>query len=419
MAGAGTSEQQTESAYAWYRLAASLALMTLGCAGMYSVAVVLPAVQAEFAVARGDASLPYTMTMVGFGIGGVLMGRITDRFGVMVTILVGALGIGTGFVAAGHAASLWQFSLASGVLIGLLGASASFAPLVADTSMWFTRRRGIAVAICTSGMFLSGALWPPLVQHFVQSAGWRDTYIGVGIACVVAMLPLSLMLARRPPQAPAPVTNQAAGGLTGGERPLGMAPATLLILLSVAGLACCVAMGMPQVHIVAYCSDLGFGAARGAEMLSLMLVCGIASRLFFGALSDRIGGLRTLLTGSVLQCIGLLLFLPFDGLASLYVVSAFFGLSQGGIIPAYALIVREYFATAEVGARVGTVLMATLSGMALGGWLSGAIFDWTGSYRAAFYNGIAWNLVNIVIVAMLLLRANAAVQALHKGARAA
>jgi MFS family permease len=343
------------------------------------------------------------MTMAGFGIGGVLMGRLTDRYGVMATVLVGAVGIGTGFVAAGYAASLWQFSLASGVLIGLLGASASFAPLVADTSMWFTRRRGIAVAICTSGMYLSGTLWPPLVQHFVQSVGWRQTYVGVGLACFVAMLPLSLMLAKRPPQiAAAPL---AAGTVAATDRPLGMAPAMLLVLLSVASFACCVAMGMPQVHIVAYCSDLGFGAARGAEMLSLMLVCGIASRLFFGWVSDRIGGLRTLLTGSVLQCLGLLLFLPFDGLASLYAVSAFFGLSQGGIIPAYALIVREHFAAATVGARVGAVLMATLIGMALGGWLSGAIFDWTGSYRAAFYNGIGWNLLNIAIIAMLLLRA--------------
>jgi MFS family permease len=403
MAGARATLRDIESPYAWWRLAASLAMMTLGCAGMYSVAVVLPAVQAEFAVARGDASLPYTMTMAGFGIGGVLMGRLTDRYGVMATVLVGAVGIGTGFVAAGYAASLWQFSLASGVLIGLLGASASFAPLVADTSMWFTRRRGIAVAICTSGMYLSGTLWPPLVQHFVQSVGWRQTYVGVGLACFVAMLPLSLMLAKRPPQiAAAPL---AAGTVAATDRPLGMAPAMLLVLLSVASFACCVAMGMPQVHIVAYCSDLGFGAARGAEMLSLMLVCGIASRLFFGWVSDRIGGLRTLLTGSVLQCLGLLLFLPFDGLASLYAVSAFFGLSQGGIIPAYALIVREHFAAATVGARVGAVLMATLIGMALGGWLSGAIFDWTGSYRAAFYNGIGWNLLNIAIIAMLLLRA--------------
>ncbi len=162
---------------------------------------------------------------------------------------------------------------------------------------------------------------------------------------------------------------------------------------------------MPQVHIVAYCSDLGFGAARGAEMLSLMLGFGIVSRLGSGWISDHIGGLRTLLLGSILQGVALLLFVPYGGLTTLYVVSALFGLFQGGIVPAYALVVREYFTPREAGARVGTVLMATLFGMALGGWMSGAIFDLTGSYRAAFINGIAWNLLNVSVVAFLLYRA--------------
>ena len=180
-----------------------------------------------------------------------------------------------------------------------------------------------------------------------------------------------------------------------------------LVLLCVAGVSCCVAMSMPQVHIVAYCGDLGFGAARGAEMLSLMLGMGVVSRLVSGWISDRIGGLRTLLLGSLLQGVALLLFLPFDGLVSLYLVAGLFGLLQGGIVPAYALIVREYFSPSEAGSRVGTVLMATLFGMALGGWMSGAVFDLTGSYRAAFLNGIAWNLLNVAIVSFLLYRAKA------------
>ena len=185
---------------------------------------------------------------------------------------------------------------------------------------------------------------------------------------------------------------------------LPVSPATLQVLLCIAGVACCVAMSMPQVHIVAYCGDLGYGPARGAQMLSLMLGFGIVSRLAFGWISDHIGGLRTLLLGSTLQMIALVLFLPFKGLVSLYVVSALFGLFQGGIVPSYALIVREHFTPGEAGARVGTVLMATLFGMALGGWMSGAIFDLTGSYRAAFANGIAWNLLNMGIVAALLYR---------------
>ncbi len=378
--------------------------------------MVLPRIQAEFGVARADASLPYTLTMVGFGLGGILMGRLADRFGVMVPVMIGAVGLGLGFVAAGSAVSVLQFSLAQGVLIGLLGTSATFAPLVADTSQWFTRRRGIALAICMSGNYLAGAVWPPIVQHFVGSVGWRQTYIGLGVFCLVAMLPLALVLRRRPPVTAALAELSASAQSLGDASlaapllaatpvgHLGMSPAMLQGLLCVAGVSCCVAMSMPQVHIVAYCGDLGFGAARGAEMLSLMLGMGVVSRLASGWISDHIGGLRTLLLGSVLQGIALLLFLPFDGLVPLYVVSGMFGLFQGGIVPSYALIVREYFTPQEAGARVGTVLMATLFGMALGGWMSGKIFDLTGSYKAAFFNGIAFNLLNISIVLFLLYR---------------
>ena len=394
-----------ESPYAWMRLAVSLVLMTIGGSGMYSVTVVLPRIQEEFGVARADASLPYTLTMIGFGLGGVLMGRLADRFGVLVPVGLGAVGLGAGFIAAGMAPNLWLFCAAQGVMIGLLGTSATFAPLVADTSQWFDRRRGIALAICMSGNYTAGAVWPPVMQYFIDSVGWRQTYIGMGVFCVAAMLPLALVLRRRPPiHMPVAAAPTAAGITPAAVRPMGMNAGTVQALLCVAGVSCCVAMSMPQVHIVAYCGDLGFGAARGAEMLSLMLGLGVVSRLVSGWISDRIGGLRTLLLGSILQGIALLLFLPFDGLVSLYVVSGLFGLFQGGIVPAYALIVREHFSPREAGARVGTVLMATLFGMALGGWMSGAVFDLTGSYRAAFINGIAWNVLNVAIVLFLLYR---------------
>ncbi len=398
---------EVESGYAWVRLMVSLLLMTIGGAGMYAVTVVLPTVQVDFGVDRAAASLPYTLTMIGFGFGGILMGRLADRFGVMAPLMLGAVGLGTGFVSAGLAGSLWHFSLAQGLLLGLLGTSATFAPLVADTSLWFTRRRGIALGICMSGNYVAGAVWPPVIQHFVESSGWRATYIGIGVFCILSMLPLALVYRRRPPTVsplptaagPAPVAPLQS------VRPLGLSPAMLQGLLSVAGVACCVAMSMPQVHIVAYCGDLGFGAARGAQMLSVMLGMGIVSRLVSGWIADHIGGLRTLLLGSVLQGVALFMFLWTDGVGSLFLVSAMFGLFQGGIVPSYALIVREYFTPKEAGARVGTVLMATLFGMALGGWMSGEIFDLTGSYRAAFVNGIAWNALNIGIVLFLLMRA--------------
>lgn len=402
-----------ESPYAWLRLAVSLMLMTIGGSGMYSVTVVLPRIQADFGIDRADASLPYTLTMIGFGVGGILMGRLADRFGVLVPVAIGAFGLGAGFIAAGLAPNIWLFGAAQGLLIGLVGTSATFAPLVADTAQWFERRKGIALAICMSGNYAAGAVWPPVMQHFIDAAGWRQTYVGIGVFCLATILPLAFLLRRRPPlHVLAPVAPGAAeAAAPARDRPMGLRPMTALLLLSTAGVACCVAMSMPQVHIVAYCSDLGIGAARGAEMLSLMLGLGVVSRLASGWISDRIGGLRTLLLGSVLQGTALLLFLPLQGPLSLYVVSGLFGLFQGGIVPAYALIVREHFPPREAGARVGTVLMATLLGMALGGWLSGAVFDWTGSYRAAFINGIGWNLLNLAIAAFLLYRVSSMARA--------
>jgi len=403
-----------DSPYAWMRLGLSLLLMIIGGSGMYMVIVVLPEVQQEFAVARADASLPYTLAMIGFGIGGVLMGRLADRRGVWLPVVIGGTCLGAGFLLGGNAASLWSFSLIQGVLVGMLGSSASFAPLIADTSLWFVRRRGIAVGICASGNYLAGALWPPLIRLGVEHYGWRDTMMAVGVFCFLSMVPLALLLRRPPPGRLAQPADTATSAHTASESghaasqggasmtPLGISQHALLALLCIAGVACCVAMAMPQVHIVAYCSDLGFGPTRGAQMLSVMLAAGVVSRLVFGMISDRIGGLRTLLLGSVLQGIALVLFIPFQDMASLFVVSALFGLFQGGIVPAYAIIVREYFPAAVAATRVGIVIMFTLGGMALGGWISGWIFDLSGSYEAAFMNGIAWNMVNLLIVLGLL-----------------
>jgi MFS family permease len=391
-----------EGRYAWVRLAASVLLSTIGGVGMWSVPVVLPTLQAEFNVARGDASLPYTLGMVGFAFGGVLMGRVADRFGVMVPIIFGAISLSLGYVIAGFSANLWQFAIAQGLMVGALGSSATFGPLIADVSYWFTRRRGIAVAICASGNYFAGTFWPPIVQHFIETVGWRTTHIGIGFFCAATMLPLALILRRRAPRQPVAKVGAVSAGSRGS---LGVPPNLLTGVLWVAGLACCVAMSMPQVHIVAYCGDLGYGVARGAEMLSIMLAFGIISRIGSGFVADRIGGLATLLIGSTLQGVALLLYLFFDGLTSLYVISALFGLFQGGIVPSYAIIVREYFPPGEAGTRVGIVLMATLFGMALGGWLSGIIFDATGSYQAAFTNGILWNLVNVAVISWLMMRA--------------
>ncbi|MEZ5907332.1 MAG: MFS transporter [Hyphomicrobiaceae bacterium] len=391
-----------DSAYSWTRLAIAVLIASIGNVGMWSVVVVLPAIEQDFQLTRAAAALPYMLMTIGFGLGGIVMGRLADRHGVTVPLAIGAVAIGAGYVLSGISQNVWQFALAHGVLIGLFGSSAAFGPLIADISLWFRRHRGIAVAICASGNYLAGTIWPPILQQFVTTAGWRATHIGVGLFCLLTMLPLAALLRRRPPR---PVTALHGSAPWTSDRAAGLSPGVLQALLILAGIACCVAMSMPQVHIVALCADRGFGVARGAEMLSLMLGFGIISRLLSGALSDRIGGLATLMIGSILQSIALILYLRADGLTSLYVVSALFGLFQGGLVPSYAIIVRENYPPEEAATRVGLVLMATLGGMALGGWLSGAIYDLTGSYAYAFLNGIAWNLVNILIVAWLLFRA--------------
>lgn len=394
-----------DSPYAWRRLTATLLLSTIGSVGMWSGVVILPAVQAEFAVARAGASLPYTLTMLGFMAGGVVMGRLADRFGVRVPVVAGTLVLGLGYIAAAFAGGIVEFAAIYGVLIGMFGSSALFGPLIADVTHWFARRRGIAVAICACGSYFAGTVWPPVIQHFVAAVGWRPTHIGIGVFCLATMLPLSLALRRPSPGGLAVVAGRAKAGTALRPLTFGIAPNRLQTLLMIAGLSCCVAMSMPQVHIVAYCVDLGYGSARGAEMLSMMLGAGVVSRLASGWLSDRIGALMTLLLGATLQAFALALYLPFDGLVSLYVVSAVFGLSQGGIVPSYAVLARESFPAREIGVRVGLVLASTLAGMALGGWLSGALFDATGSYQAALLNGIAWNLVTITVALWLLRRA--------------
>lgn len=402
---------------AWFRLLVAVALGTIGGVGSWSVVVVLPAVQADFGVARGDASLPYTMAMIGLAVGGVFLGRVTDRIGIMLPVAGAGIMIGLGYLVAGLAPNIWVFALAHGLFIGIVGAAVVLGPLMADVSLWFNRRRGIAVALCACGNYLAGGIWPQAVRFMLDAYGWRVTHFIIAGIVVATMTPLALLLRRR---APAAMPAASRAGLATKPRadatPLGLPPNVLMAALFVAGVACCVAMAMPQVHIVAYCADLGYGVARGAEMLSLMLGLGIISRIGTGFIADRIGGLAALLLASCLQGVALLLFLTSSELTSLYIFSALFGLFQGGIIPCYAIIVREYFPPGEAAYRVGVVLMATLIGMALGGWLSGVIYDLTRSYQAAFVNGILWNAVNLTTVGWLLWRRerlarNAALQA--------
>jgi MFS family permease len=370
----------------------------LGSVGMWSVVVVLPVVQSDFGATRGTASLAFTLVMLGFGSGGVLTGKITDRYGIVTAIGLGIGILGLGYILAGMSNSIWQFILVH-FAIGL-SSSATFGPLMAEASHWFDRHRGLAVAIAASGNYIGGTIWPPLVNFGMEQLGWRTTHIAIGIFTAVAMT-LALIGLRMLMGAGAQRSHVNAAPP---RVHLKLSTNALTAILGLASIACCVAMAMPQVHIVAYCGDLGYGVARGAEMLSLMLGFGIISRIGSGFLADRIGGIATLLIGSVAQGTALLFYLFFDSLTSLYIISAMFGLFQGGIVPSYAIIVREAMPASEAATRVGIVIFASVFGMSFGGWISGVIFDATGSYAAAFTNGLAWNALNVVIMLLLLMR---------------
>lgn len=377
----------------------ALLLATVGNIGMWVVVIVLPDIQQEFKIDRGTASIPFAFTMVGFAIGNWVMGHVVDRYGITRTIILAATVNTAGYIAAMYVNNVYSLSILQ-FFIGL-GTAAAFGPLIADTSHWFLKRRGIAVALIASGNYFSGAIWPPLFNSTLQSDGWRDVYWILALSTVFIMIPLSFLLTKKISEETARISDAASSDK---RQNVSISPKALTILLSIAGIGCCVAMSMPQVHIVAFCIDLGFGPAVGAEMLSLMLIGGIISRLINGILADKLGGVYTLLIGSTLQCIALFLYLPFDGLVSLYIVSLVFGLSQGGIVPSYAIIIREYLPGVDAGTRVGFVMMCTIMGMAIGGWMSGWIYDLTGSYAAAFWNGIVWNFLNIAIVLFLITR---------------
>ena len=398
-AAPGPQDTRIDSAYAWARVFASLAIMGVGFAGLYSIVVALKPVAADLGASRGGVSLAYAVLFTGFGFGGIVMGWWSDRIGTMWPVLAGSVAIAAGLLLAAQATSLWHIVLAFGLLVGFLGMSTIMVPLVANITHWFDRRRGIATSIVISGSYLAGTIWPPLLQIGVEEIGWRETWTRVGIGCFLVMVPLSLLLRPR-------MVLPSTGALDGRRRrrALGFTPTSMQCLLCTAGLGCCIAMATPQAHIVAHATDLGHPAARGAEMLSLVFLGGLVSRVVYGWISDRIGGLRTLVLGSLGQAVTIACFIPVEGLIELYIVCALFGLSQGGIVPSYALIVRRYFLAGEAGWRLGWIMLFTMLGMAFGGWLAGILFDLTGTYATAFAAAILFNVVNLLIAGLFLLR---------------
>ena len=390
---------QIRAVYPLIRLTTVLALMTLGCSAMYAGVMVLEPLALELGTGRGNSSLIYGSFMIGFALGGVFMGRLADRLGIMVPAIIGSLALPAGFYLAAHASSILEISLAFCLLCGFLGSSFSMAPLIADISHWFSRRRGLAVGIAFSGSYVAGAIWPPILQRMFDAQGWRESFIDLALLTLVLMALLSLLLY------PKPTTNvqlTTAGSNNSNLTNSAISAGSLQSLICLAGFGCCVAMAMPQIHIVPYVMDLGHPAMRGAEMLGLMLGFGIISRIGSGWLSDRIGGVATLLLGSTLQLAVLIAFLTGNSLVFLYGISIAFGLSQGGIVPSYTIILRAFFPPKQAGWRISTSFLFTVAGMAFGGWVAGLLYDLTGSYNVSFLNAIGFNILNLWIAASLL-----------------
>ena len=393
--------KSVERPYGWVVAIASLLLMTVGNASVYVVIVGLTRIAPEFGDARGVVSAGYALALFGMGVGGIYMGRLSDRIGMVWPAVIGAVSVAAGAMLAGRATDPYTFLFAHAILLGVIGNGGLFSPLIANVTRWFDRRRGIAVAIVVSGQGLAGAIAAPMFRYLLETYGWRATYDYYAIFAVCTLIPMAFLLWPKAPADPAPALSTS-DELTEDVRILGRSPTNVQWTLNAAIVGCCIAMAMPMAHVVAHAEDIGHSSVDAAWMLSWLLGVAFFARLTWGAISDRIGGLPTLCISSVLQLLALSLFLFVDSLIGLYAISIFFGLAFAGIVPSYAVVLRRHFPVSEIGRRVGVVFLFGAIGMALGGWLGGAIHDLTGSYFTAFLVGIALNVVNLALVLPLL-----------------
>jgi MFS family permease len=398
-----------ETRMSWIMTLAALCVMSVGFGAPYLAVVALKPMAAELGE-RAVPSLAYSLAWLGMGVGGIAMGPIAARIGTRWTVMFGTVMVSAGLVLASRGTS-WEIALGYGVFVGLLGIAAMNAPLYVYVSHWFDRRLGTALALVSSGQYVAGAIWPVIFERTIAQVGWHDTMLLFGAAELVLVAPVALML-RSPPEITGGAISTAERRL--GGRVLGLRPNAVLALLATASFFCCVPMAMPQGHLVAFCSDLGIAPALGAAMLSVLLGTAFLSRQIWGWISDRIGGLRTVLASSACQAAAITALLLTQDEIGLFTVSAFFGFGFSGLIPAYVLAIRELFPASEASWRVPTFLLFSGSGMAFGGWAAGAIYDHFGFYEAAFAFGVMANIVNLVIIGFLVfrLRARTAVPAL-------
>jgi MFS family permease len=395
-----TSPQQlTDSAAAWRIAAVSLTLLAVSFGAPWMTTVALKQIAAEVGGSRSVPAAAAALAWFGSGLGGILMGQVAEKIGLRWTASFGALMIAVG-LAFSSLGPHWQLHVGHGLFIGLLGLSCINAPLYVYVSKWFDRRRGSALALISSGTYVAGALWPPIFERAIANFGWRQSMLGFAVLEVIVVVPLALIFLRPAPEAPA--LSAAPSSASAPGTVLGWPPNMVFVLLALATFLCCVTMSMPQQHLVAFCTDLGISASHGAAMLSLLLGIAFISRQIWGLICDRIGGLRTILLGSLSQVVAMSAFLVTQDEVGLIAVSAAFGLGFAGLIPAYMVAVRELFPARDASWRIPTMLLCSASGMATGGWLAGVIYDWAGFYAPAFATGVAFNMANLLIIILLV-----------------
>ena len=392
---------EQDSQQAWFRLAIIFTMSVIGTAGMWSVVIILPNIQNEFTLDRAASTYPYVATMFGYGFGNVIIGRMLDKIGIKKPIIFALSLLVTSYVLSFFAKNVFWLSTIQ-FFLGF-SAAAFFGPMMADISNYFYKRKGLAVSLVASGQHLCGAIWPFVIKDFIIEGDWRNAHLFIALVCSILIPILFYFLGNKVPKMNNEQKLTTQDEDINSKVNLSISNRQIQILLMIAGVLCCVAMSMPQVHIVPLCIDNGYGLAVGTEILSFMLFAAVASRVIFGFLSDKIGPIQTLILGSSLQAIYLTMFLPFNSQLSLYIVAICFGLSQGGIVPIYAVIISKFLPSNEVAERVGWLIFATIIGMSLGGWLSGEIYDFTNSYRLAFINGIFWNIMNLCIMIYLFI----------------
>jgi MFS family permease len=396
------ADTRVDSREAWTTTFAALLICSVALGAPYLVSVALRPIAADMGGLRAVPSLAGSLALLGTGVGGLMMGWVAERTGVRWTTIFGAVMVCAGLVLSGQG-EVWQLYVGHGLLIGLLGNGAINAPIYVYVTRWFERRRGTALALIASGQYVAGTFWPPLFERSLAAYGWQRTMSGFGVLIALVVVPLAALFLRPPPPDPKPA-SAGAGGAAGAGRVIGLPSGMTFSLLAGAAFLCCVPMAMPASHLIAFCTDLGLSPSRGAMMLSLLLACAFLSRQFWGWMSDRIGGMKTLVIGSAAQAAATAGFIFTQDEAGLFAVSTAFGLGFAGLIPAYILTARQLFAASEASWRVPTILLTGMSGMAFGSWIAGVIYDHFGFYAPAFATGLAFNLVNLAILSWLLWR---------------